>query len=41
MGQGEPGVEVKTARAEVIQKSPMYQCLRTTGNPEGSSPEAS
>lgn len=39
MGQGDPGVEVETARA--IQKSPMYQCLGTTANLEGSSPEAS
>lgn len=39
MGQGDPGVEAETARA--IQKSPMYQCLGTTANLEGSSPEAS
>lgn len=39
--QGDPEVEVETSRAEVIQKSPMYQCLGTTGNLEGSSPEAS
>lgn len=41
MGQGDPGVELEMARTEVIQNSPMSQCLGTTGNLKGSSPEAS